>query len=259
MASALNHAGIVAVYDVGRHEERPYVVMELIEGRPMTALLAESRLPLKEAIDLAAQIADALATAHAAGIIHRDLKPQNVMVTADGRAKVVDFGLSKLAPTQVSGTAETIQGEALTGDYAVLGTAGYMAPEQVMGLPADGRADQFALGSMLYEMLTGRRAFRRDTSVRRCRRSWRMTRRRFPPCAPTCRRASSRSSAAASRSGPSADTPRPAISHTTCVTCTNSSSSTADPARNPGARDRRHGDGSRRRRRWPCSPSWPAC
>ncbi|HTH26204.1 MAG TPA: tetratricopeptide repeat protein [Vicinamibacterales bacterium] len=165
MASALNHAGIVAVYDVGRHEERPYVVMELIEGRPMTALLAESRLPLKEAIDLAAQIADALATAHAAGIIHRDLKPQNVMVTADGRAKVVDFGLSKLAPAQVSGTAETIQGEALTGDYAVLGTAGYMAPEQVMGLPADGRADQFALGSMLYEMLTGRRAFRRDTSV----------------------------------------------------------------------------------------------
>ena len=165
MASALNHAGIVAVYDVGRHEERPYVVMELIEGRPMTALLAESRLPLKEAIDLAAQIADALATAHAAGIIHRDLKPQNVMVTADGRAKVVDFGLSKLAPEQVSGTAETIQGEALTGDYAVLGTAGYMAPEQVMGLPADGRADQFALGSMLYEMLTGRRAFRRDTSV----------------------------------------------------------------------------------------------
>jgi serine/threonine-protein kinase len=138
MASALNHAGIVAVYDVGRHEERPYVVMELIEGRPLTALLAESRLPLKEAIDLAAQIADALATAHAAGIIHRDLKPQNVMVTAEGRAKVVDFGLSKLAPAQVSGTARDIQGEALTGDYAVLGTAGYMAPEQVMGLPADG-------------------------------------------------------------------------------------------------------------------------
>ena len=165
MASALNHPGIVTVYDVGRHEDRPYVVMELIEGRPLNALIADSRLRIKEAVDLAAQVAAALAAAHDVGITHRDLKPQNIMVTAEGRAKIVDFGLSKIAPLPSSGTADTVPGDALTGEYAVLGTVGYMAPEQVMGLPADGRADQFALGSILYEMLTGRRAFRRDTTV----------------------------------------------------------------------------------------------
>ena len=164
-ASALNHPGIVSVFDVGRHEERPYVVMEHIEGRPLTALIAEKRLPIKEAIDLAAQVADALAAAHEAGIIHRDLKPQNIMVTGDGRTKIVDFGLSKYAPLPASGNTETIPGDALTADYAVLGTAGYMAPEQVMAQPADARADQFAVGAILYEMLTGRRAFRRDTPV----------------------------------------------------------------------------------------------
>jgi len=165
-ASALNHPGIVTVYDVGRHDDRPYVVMELIEGRPLTDVIAEGRMLIKEAIDLAAQIADALAAAHDAGIIHRDLKPQNIMVTREGRAKIVDFGLSKLAPSPATaGTAETIAGGALTGNYAVLGTAGYMAPEQVMGAPADARADQFALGAVFYEMLSGRRAFRRDTAV----------------------------------------------------------------------------------------------
>ena len=162
-ASALNHPGIVTVYDVGRHDDRPYVVMELIEGRPLTDVIAEGRILIKEAIDIAAQIADALAAAHDAGIIHRDLKPQNIMVTPEGRAKIVDFGLSKLAPSPAAaGTAETIAGGALTGNYAVLGTAGYMAPEQVMGAPADARADQFALGAVFYEMLSGRRAFRRD-------------------------------------------------------------------------------------------------
>src|SRR5262245_31816540 len=90
-ASALNHPGIVTVYDVGRHDDRPYVVMELIEGRPLTDVIAEGRMLLKEAVDIAAQIADALAAAHDAGIIHRDLKPQNIMVTREGRAKIVDF------------------------------------------------------------------------------------------------------------------------------------------------------------------------
>ena len=165
MASALNHPAIVTVYDVGRHDERPYVVMELIDGRPLNELIAENRLPIKEAIDLAAQAADGLAAAHQAGIIHRDLKPQNIMVTTAGRAKIVDFGLSKIAPLPIAGTAETIAGDKITGDYAILGTAGYMAPEQVMGLQADARSDQFALGAILYEMLTGRRAFRRDTTV----------------------------------------------------------------------------------------------
>jgi serine/threonine-protein kinase len=141
--------------------------MELIEGRPLTDVIADGRMPIKEAVDFAAQIGDALAAAHDAGIIHRDLKPQNIMVTPEGRAKIVDFGLSKIAPSPspAAGTAETIDGGALTGNYAVLGTAGYMAPEQVMGAPADARADQFALGALSYEMLSGRRAFRRDTAV----------------------------------------------------------------------------------------------
>ena len=164
-ASALNHPGIVTVFDVGRHDERPYVVMELIEGQPLSARTAESRMPIKEAVDIAAQIADGLAAAHDAGVIHRDLKPQNIMVTSEGRTKIVDFGLSKMAPPPSAGTADTIQGDALTGNYAVLGTAGYMAPEQVMGAPADARADQFALGAILYELLTGRRAFHRDSTV----------------------------------------------------------------------------------------------
>src|SRR5688572_28039690 len=131
-ASALNHPGIVSVFDVGRHEERPYVVMELIKGHPLTALIAEKRLPIKEAIDLAAQVADALAAAHEAGIIHRDLKLQNIMVTGDGRTNIVDFVLSKYAPLPARGNTETIAGYALTADYAVLGTPGYMAPDQVM-------------------------------------------------------------------------------------------------------------------------------
>lgn len=164
-ASSLNHPNIVTVYDVGRYEERPYVVMECIDGRPLSALIAEGRLPIREAIDIAAQVADALGTAHDAGIFHRDLKPQNIMITSQGRAKVVDFGLSKIAAIAASSNAETSPADTLTGNYAVLGTAGYMAPEQVLGLPADARADQFALGAILYEMLTGRRAFRRETPV----------------------------------------------------------------------------------------------
>ena len=211
--------GIVTVYDVGRHDDRPYVVMELIEGRPLSARTAESRLPIREAVDLAAQIADALAAAHDAGIIHRDLKPQNIMVTAEGRAKIVDFGLSKIAPPPSSGTAETIQGDALTGNYAVLGTAGYMAPEQVMGLPADARADQFALGTILYELLTGRRAFRRDTAVQTMSSILEDEPAPIAAVAPRRRRrASSRSSAAAWPSGPSVATRRRAISRTTCET-----------------------------------------
>lgn len=165
LASSLNHPGIVTVFDVGHHEGTPYVVMELIEGRSLSARLAEGRLPLREAVEIGLQAADALAAAHEAGIVHRDLKPQNIMLTAEGRAKLVDFGLSKSAPSPEGGNSETTANETLTSRHAVLGTAGYMAPEQVMALPADGRADQFALGAILYEMLTGRRAFLRETAV----------------------------------------------------------------------------------------------
>jgi len=165
LASSLNHPGIVTVFDVGRHEDRPYVVMELIEGRSLAAQLGDGRMRLREAIGIAAQIADALAAAHDAGIIHRDLKPQNIMITSEGRAKIVDFGLSKIAQAAADAEELTAHGETITGDHAVLGTAGYMAPEQVLGQAADARADQFALGTILYEMLTRRRAFRRDTTL----------------------------------------------------------------------------------------------
>ena len=163
LASSLNHPGIVSVFDVGRHDNRPYVVMELIDGHSLSVELSEGRLRTRDAVDLGRQIAEALAAAHDAGVVHRDLKPQNIMVTNDRRAKVVDFGLSKLASPSSTDETVTMQGEALTAQYTVLGTAGYMAPEQVLSKPADGRADQFALGAILYEMLTGRRAFRKET------------------------------------------------------------------------------------------------
>ena len=163
LASSLNHPGIVSVFDVGRHDDRPYVVMELVDGRSLGAELAEGRLRTREAVDIALQIADALAAAHDAGIVHRDLKPQNIMVTADRRIKIVDFGLSKIAVPSSTDNTVTMRADALTAQYAIVGSVGYMAPEQVLAQTVDGRADQFALGAILYELLTGRRAFRRET------------------------------------------------------------------------------------------------
>lgn len=162
LASSLNHPGIVTVFDVGRHDDRPFVVMELIDGHSLASELGESRPRRREAVMIAVQIADALAAAHDAGIVHRDLKPQNIMLTAERRVKIVDFGLSKSSETS-AGDAVTLTADGITGDHAVLGTVGYMAPEQVLSRPADSRSDQFALGAILYEMLSGRRAFRRDT------------------------------------------------------------------------------------------------
>ena len=165
LASSLNHPGIVTVFDIGQVDGRPYVVMELIVGRSLAGQLHARPLELQEVLDIATQVAEALAAAHAGGIVHRDLKPQNIMLTTDGRAKVVDFGLSKLTVLPAGGDEATRVGDSMTAPHAVLGTAGYMAPEQVAGLNADARSDQFALGAILYEMLTGRRAFRRETSV----------------------------------------------------------------------------------------------
>jgi serine/threonine-protein kinase len=163
LASSLNHPGIVTVFDVGRHDDRPYVVMELVDGQSLGAELAEGRLRTREAVDIALQIADALAAAHDAGIVHRDLKPQNVMLTAGRRVKIVDFGLSKVTVPSSTDNTVTMQADALTAQYAIVGSVGYMAPEQVLAQAVDGRADQFALGAILYELLTGRRAFRRET------------------------------------------------------------------------------------------------
>jgi serine/threonine protein kinase/Tfp pilus assembly protein PilF len=165
LTSLLNHPNIVTVHDVGEIEGRPFIVMELVEGQSLHAALQQERLKTARAIDIACQIADGLAAAHAAGIVHRDLKPRNIMLTEDGRAKIVDFGVGKTNPPKTASDDPTLEVGGLTDAFAVVGTAGYMSPEQVTGRPIDFRADQFALGTIVYEMLTGRRAFKRDSTV----------------------------------------------------------------------------------------------
>jgi eukaryotic-like serine/threonine-protein kinase len=165
-ASALNHPNIVVVYDVGRSESASYIAMELVGGRSLRDLMVPGPLPIKKILQLATQIAEGLARAHSAGIVHRDLKPENVMVSEDGFVKIVDFGLAKLALPSAekltaarTATIETPRTEA----GVILGTVGYMSPEQAVGGELDFRSDQFSLGSILYEMATGRRAFQGDS------------------------------------------------------------------------------------------------
>jgi serine/threonine protein kinase len=166
-AGALNHPNLLSVYDVGTHDSAPYLVFELLQGTTLRALLGRERLSTPKAMDYAVQMARGLAAAHDKGIVHRDLKPENVFVTEDQRVKILDFGLAKLRPLPdadvVRSTVETAS--AITEAGTVLGTVGYMSPEQVRGQPADPRSDVFSLGSVLYEMLTGRRAFARGTPV----------------------------------------------------------------------------------------------
>ena len=162
-AGQLSHPGILSVYDVGAHGEVPYIVSELLEGESLRSALSTA-LPRRKAIDYARQIAAALAAAHERAIVHRDLKPDNIFISTDGRIKILDFGLAKLTEPSndhiVSGTpaGETEQG-------TVLGTAGYMSPEQVRGESVDHRSDIFSLGAITYEMLTGRPAFIRATGA----------------------------------------------------------------------------------------------
>src|SRR5258706_6680128 len=166
-ASALNHPSIVTVYEVGSTNGTSYLAMELVLGRTLREVLEQGPLPARRVLDLAAQLAEGLAKAHAAGIVHRDLKPANVMVSSDGFAKILDFGIAKL--TRAGGLAQdetaapTIDPGTVPG--TVLGTVGYMSPEQARAQPVDFRSDQFSFGSMLYEMATGRRAFQRGTSA----------------------------------------------------------------------------------------------
>ena len=167
-AAALNAPGIVAVHDLGTDttsgQPRMYVVMELLEGDSLRVRLDAGRLPPRKAAEYAAQTAAALAVAHGRGIVHRDLKPENLFITKDGRIKILDFGLAKeMAPAASAASMATGIGATAAG--TVLGTVGYMAPEQVRGEAADARSDIFALGATLYEMLTGRRAFAGDTAV----------------------------------------------------------------------------------------------
>ena len=170
-AAALNHPNILAVYDIGSHNGSPYIVSELLEGENLGERAKGGALAVRKAVDYAVQIAHGLAAAHEKGIVHRDLKPANVFITTDGRVKILDFGLAKLTERvpAVAGMPDptdpayvpTKLPDTLPG--MVLGTVGYMSPEQVRGPPADHRADIFAFGAILYEMLSGRRAFAGDT------------------------------------------------------------------------------------------------
>jgi Tol biopolymer transport system component len=166
-AGALNHPNVLTIFDVGSHEQSPYIVSELLEGETLRARMGGEALPLRKAIDYARQTAHGLAAAHAKGIVHRDLKPENLFLTSDGRVKILDFGLAKLIQPEAagSGTGATLTLDAATEPGAVLGTMGYMSPEQVGARPADHRADIFSLGAILYEMLSGRRAFRGESAV----------------------------------------------------------------------------------------------
>ena len=170
-ASVLNHPSIVTVYDVGESGGVSWIAMEWVEGRTLRQVISDGPLPLRDAASITRQIAEGLAAAHAKGVVHRDLKPENVMLVADGRSKILDFGLARQTlgealrgPISQVDTAAAHPSDQ-TREGTILGTIGYMSPEQASGRPADFRSDQFALGLIAYEMLTGRRAFARPTAV----------------------------------------------------------------------------------------------
>ncbi len=164
--AALNHPNILAIHDIGEQSGSPFLVSELLEGESLRAVLDRGPLPQRKTIEYGVQIAHGLAAAHEKGIVHRDLKPENVFVTKDGRIKILDFGLAKLAQTMGASPDEvTLTSAQHTAAGVVMGTASYMAPEQVRGESADPRTDIFAFGAVLYEMLSGVRAFRRDTAA----------------------------------------------------------------------------------------------
>src|SRR5271155_4142375 len=164
-AAALNHPNIVAVYDVGFNEGSPYIVCELLEGKTLRKRLAEGALPVRVALDYSLQIVQGLTAAHDHRIVHRDLKPENLFVTTDGRVKILDFGVAKLqsAPEDSGRSIEELT--TVTKSGVVVGTVAYMSPEQLRGKPVDHRSDIFSVGAILYEMLSGRRAFQGETEV----------------------------------------------------------------------------------------------
>jgi eukaryotic-like serine/threonine-protein kinase len=163
--AALNHPNILAIHDFGEHEGSPYIVTELLEGETLREKMRPGALPVRKATEYGAQVARGLAAAHDKGIVHRDLKPENVFVTRDGRVKILDFGLAKLAHPDGAALSDAATLASQTEAGVVMGTIGYMSPEQVKGQNADHRSDLFSFGTILYEMLSGTRAFHGETSV----------------------------------------------------------------------------------------------
>src|SRR5262245_27010854 len=165
-ASALNHPNILVVHDIGAHDGTTYVVSELLEGETLRKRISGTPLAQRRAVDYALQIANGLAAAHEKGIVHRDLKPDNIFVTNDGRVKILDFGLAKLTQLDGSSSQTDVPTRRVDTDPGVvMGTVGYMSPEQLKGRPVDQRSDIFAFGAILYEMLSGHRAFHGESAA----------------------------------------------------------------------------------------------
>jgi serine/threonine protein kinase len=166
LLASLTHPNVAAVHSFEEISGRHLLVMELIAGKTLRSHLAEGALPLKRLLRIASQVADGLAKTHGAGIVHRDLKPENVMVTDDGFAKILDFGLAKVSKMEAGPSEETAVStfSKMTTPGTVMGTVAYMSPEQALGRPADFRSDQFSFGSVLYEMVTGKQAFARASA-----------------------------------------------------------------------------------------------
>ena len=166
-AGRLDHPNLLSIFDVGVHEGRPYLVSEWLEGETLRAGLVQGGLPRRRAIAVAAEIARGLAAAHEKGVIHRDLKPENVFLTSRGTVKILDFGLARILLPEVEGTGDfdTPTLATLTEPGVIMGTVGYMSPEQVRGRVVDARSDIFSFGAVVYELVTGRRAFQADSPI----------------------------------------------------------------------------------------------
>ena len=167
--AALDHPNICTIHSIAEDSGRPFIVMQWVDGQTLRQRIGDKPLPIDEVVDLGIQIADALEKVHAQGITHRDIKPANLMVTREGQAKILDFGIAKVREPERR--ADSLEASAATGTGIVVGTAGYMSPEQVLGQPLDSRSDLFSLGVVLYEMATGAEAFGGDTARGHLRRS----------------------------------------------------------------------------------------